>query len=202
MGVKLYDSETRPCSWANPKDPLYLAYHDAEWGVPEYDARALWEKLVLDGFQAGLSWITILRKREAFRAAFAGFDPQVVARFSDEDRARLMADAGIIRSPAKIDAAIDGARLFLGFQERGEAFAGFLWDFVGGAPIQNEWTHVSQVPAQTPQAAAMSKALKARGFKFVGPVIVYAFMQAVGMVNDHVVACPRHGEVAKLARAA
>ena len=170
--------------------------------MPEHDPRALWEKLLLDGFQAGLSWITILRKREAFRAAFAGFDPQVVARFSDEDRARLLSNAGIIRSSAKIDAAIDGARLFLGFQERGEDFAGFLWDFVCGQPIQNEWTHVSQVPAQTPEAAAMSKALKARGFKFVGPVIVYAFMQAVGMVNDHVVACPRHCEVAKLARAA
>ena len=201
MGVKTYDTETRPCSWANPKDPLYLAYHDEEWGVPEYDPWALWEKLVLDGFQAGLAWITILRKREAFRTAFSGFEPAVVARFTYEDRARLLANAGIIRSPAKIDAAIDGARLYLGFQERGEDFAEFLWEFVGGAPIQNRWTNVGQIPAQTPESAAMSKALKARGFKFVGPVIVYAFMQAVGMVNDHVVTCPRHAEVAKLARA-
>ena len=200
MGVKLYDSETRPCSWANPNDPLYLAYHDEEWGVPEYDGRALWEKLVLDGFQAGLAWITILRKREGFRAAFAGFDPEVVARFGDEERARLLADAGIIRSAAKIDAAIDGARLFLGFKERGEDFSAFLWDFVGGKPIVNVWKSVSEVPAQTPEAAAMSKALKARGFKFVGPVIVYAFMQAVGMVNDHVVTCPRHAAVAGLAQ--
>ena len=197
MGVKLYDTETRPCSWANPKDPLYLAYHDEEWGVPEHDPRALWEKLLLDGFQAGLSWITILRKREAFRAAFAGFDPQVVSRFSDEYRARLLSNAGIIRSSAKIDASIDGARLFLGFQERGEDFAGFLWDFVGGQPIQNEWTHVSQVPAQTPEAAAMSKALKARGFKFVGPTICYSYMQAAGMVNDHTVNCYRHKELSK-----
>jgi DNA-3-methyladenine glycosylase I len=201
LGVKTYDTETRPCSWANPKDPLYLAYHDEEWGVPEYDPWALWEKLVLDGFQAGLAWITILRKREAFRTAFSGFEPAVVARFTYEDRARLLANAGIIRSPAKIDAAIDGARLYLGFQERGEDFAEFLWEFVGGAPIQNRWTNVGQIPAQTPESAAMSKALKARGFKFVGPVIVYAFMQAVGMVNDHVVTCPRHAEVAKLARA-
>src|SRR5579863_1519776 len=125
VGVGTYDSESRPCSWANPKDPLYLAYHDEEWGVPEHDARALWEKLVLDGFQAGLSWITILRKREAFRAAFANFDPEIVARFDEADRVRLLSDAGIIRSRAKIDAAIDGARLFLGFKERGEDFSAF-----------------------------------------------------------------------------
>lgn len=197
MGLKLYEG-MQACAWANPGDALYLAYHDHEWGVPEHDPRALWEKLVLDGFQAGLSWITILRKREAFRAAFAGFDPEAVARFGAADRARLLADAGIVRSAAKIDAAIAGARLYLGFAERGEDFAGFLWSFVGGRPVQNAWASVADVPAQTPEAVALSKALKARGFKFVGPVIVYAFMQAVGMVNDHVAHCPRHAAVARL----
>jgi DNA-3-methyladenine glycosylase I len=187
------------CAWANPKEPIYVAYHDEEWGVPEYDPRALWEKLVLDGFQAGLAWITILKKREAFRAAFDNFDPEKVARYGEADRARLMADAGIVRSNAKIDAAISGAQIWLGMRERGEDFTAFLWDFVGGAPIQNRWREIAQVPAQTPEAALMAKALKAKGFKFCGPVIVYAFMQAVGMVNDHVVGCPRHAAVAKLA---
>ena len=182
-------------------DPLYEAYHDTEWGVPEYDSRALWEKLVLDGFQAGLSWITILRKREAFRAAFAGFDPQVVARFGEADRARLMADAGIIRSNAKIDAAISGARIYLDLRDKGEDLSDLLWGLAGGAPIQNRWDDVSQVPAQTPLAVEMSKALKARGYKFVGPVIVYAFMQAVGMVNDHLTCCFRHDPVAHMKRA-
>ena len=188
------------CAWANPSDALYVAYHDEEWGVPERDPRALWEKLVLDGFQAGLAWKTILHKREGFRAAFANFDPEIVARFGEADRARLMADAGIIRSNAKIDAAIDGARRFLAMREAGEDFSEFLWSFVGGAPIQNRWTSIREVPAQTPEAQAMSKALRAKGFKFVGPVIVYAFMQAVGMVNDHVVGCPRHAAVQALAR--
>jgi DNA-3-methyladenine glycosylase I len=187
------------CAWAARGDPLYEAYHDTEWGVPERDSRALWEKLVLDGFQAGLAWITILRKREAFRRAFAGFDPEAVARFGEADRARLMADAGIIRSNAKIDAAIGGARIYLGMRERGEDFAEFLWAFTDGRPIANHWSSLAEVPAQTPLAAEMAKALKAKGFKFCGPVIVYAFMQAVGMVNDHVVTCPRHGAVAKLA---
>ena len=187
------------CAWAD-NDPLMRAYHDAEWGVPEYDPRALWEKLVLDGFQAGLAWITILKKREAFRAAFAGFDPEVVARYGEADRARLMADAGIIRSNAKIDAAIDGARRYLAMRDAGEDFAGWLWSFVGGAPIQNHWTQISQVPAQTPEAVEMSKALKAKGFKFVGPVIVYAFMQATGMVNDHTTDCFRHDPVSRMAR--
>jgi DNA-3-methyladenine glycosylase I len=173
-------------------DPLYEAYHDTEWGVPEYDPRALWEKLVLDGFQAGLAWITILRKREGFRAAFDNFDPELVARYGEADRARLMADAGIVRSNAKIDAAISGARIYLDMQSRGEDFSKFLWDFVGGAPIQNRWGGVGEVPAQTPEAVEMARALKARGFKFVGPVIVYAFMQATGMVNDHTTDCFRH----------
>lgn len=182
------------CTWKGMNgDPFYEAYHDHEWGVPEWDSRALWEKLVLDGFQAGLSWITILRKREGFRSAFAGFDPEKVARFNETDRARLMADAGIIRSNGKIDAAISGARIYLDMQQRGEDFGKLLWDMVGGAPIQNRW-QAGQVPAETPLAVEMSKALKARGFKFCGPVIVYAFMQATGLVNDHLVTCYRHDE--------
>ena len=175
-------------------DPQYEAYHDLEWGVPEYDSRALWEKLVLDGFQAGLAWITILRKREAFRAAFDNFDPEKVARYGAADRARLMADAGIIRSNAKIDAAISGAKMFLDMRDRGEDFSDFLWGIVGGAPIVNVWTDPAQVPAQTPLAAEVAKQLKAKGFKFCGPVIVYAFMQATGMVNDHITTCFRHRE--------
>ena len=199
MGVKLNEASIIRCGWADPKDALYVAYHDEEWGVPERDSRALWEKLVLDGFQAGLAWITILRKREAFRAAFANFDPDVVARFGAEDRARLMADAGIIRSNAKIDAAIGGARIYLDMRERGEDFADFLWAFTGGKPITNPWTNIGEIPAQTPLAAEMAKALKAKGFKFCGPVIVYAFMQATGMVNDHVVDCFRHEAVSRMA---
>ena len=184
------------CTWRGMNgDPFYEAYHDHEWGVPEYDPRALWEKLVLDGFQAGLSWITILRKREAFRAAFADFDPEKVARFGDKDRARLMADAGIIRSNGKIDAAISGAKIYLDMRDKGEDLSTFLWAFTGGKPIQNRWTQDTGVPAQTPLAVEVSKALKAKGYKFVGPVIVYAFMQAVGMVNDHLTCCYRHPEI-------
>ena len=181
-------------------DPLYEAYHDREWGVPEYDSRALWEKLVLDGFQAGLAWITILRKREAFRQAFDGFDPEKVAAYGEADRARLMGDAGIIRSNAKIDAAISGAKLYLAMRDRGEDFSDFCWGFVDGRPVQNAWTADSGVPAQTPLAVEMSKALKAKGFKFVGPVIVYAWMQAVGLVNDHLTCCFRHDAVKEMAR--
>ena len=181
-------------------DPLYEAYHDTEWGVPEYDSRALWEKLVLDGFQAGLSWITILRKRDAFRAAFADFDPDVVARFGDEDRARLMADAGIVRSNAKIDAAINGARIYLDMREAGEDLSQFLWSFTNGKVIQNNWERIDQVPTQTRVAEEMSKALKAKGYKFVGPVIVYAFMQATGLVNDHLTCCHRHAQVKRMVR--
>jgi DNA-3-methyladenine glycosylase I len=189
------------CAWRGMAgDPLYEAYHDHEWGVPEYDSRALWEKLVLDGFQAGLAWITILRKRDGFRAAFADFDPDVVAQFGEVDRARLMADPGIVRSNAKIDAAISGARIYLDMREKGEDFSDFLWGIVGGAPIQNRWGHVSKVPAQTPLAVDMARALKAKGFKFCGPVIVYAFMQAVGMVNDHITDCFRHEPVSRMSR--
>ncbi len=189
------------CGWRGMAgDPLYETYHDTEWGVPEYDSRALWEKLVLDGFQAGLSWITILRKRDAFRAAFADFDPEIVARFGEEDRARLMADAGIVRSNGKIDAAINGARIYLDMREKGEDFSQFLWSFTNGKVIQNSWERIDQVPTQTRVAEEMSKALKAKGYKFVGPVIVYAFMQATGFVNDHLTCCHRHAQVKRAGR--
>ncbi len=182
-------------------NPLYERYHDTEWGVPEYDSRALWEKLVLDGFQAGLAWITILRKRDGFRAAFDGFDPEIVARYGDADRFRLMADAGIVRSNAKIDAAISSAQTYLGMRDSGEDFAAFCWSFTDGKVVQNSWTAMGEVPPQTPLAVEVSKALKARGFKFVGPVIVYAWMQAVGIVNDHLTCCERHDQVKAHARA-
>jgi DNA-3-methyladenine glycosylase I len=193
------DAPLQRCGWRGMAgDALYEAYHDDEWGVPERDARALWEKLVLDGFQAGLSWITVLRKRAAFRAAFDGFDPEKIARYGEADRARLLADPGIIRSNAKIDAAIDSARIFLDMREAGQDFAGFCWSFVDGQPVQNGWTEIGQVPAQTPLAVEVSKALKAKGFKFAGPVIVYAWMQAVGLVNDHLTSCFRHAPVRAL----
>ncbi|MES2723079.1 MAG: DNA-3-methyladenine glycosylase I [Pseudomonadota bacterium] len=192
-------SEPIRCGWRGMQgDPLYEAYHDTEWGVPEYDSRALWEKLVLDGFQAGLSWITILKKRDAFRAAFADFNPEIVARYGDEDRARLMADAGIVRSNAKIDAAINGARIYLDMRDQGEDFSQFLWSFTNGRVIHNRWEAISDVPAQTEVAVQMSKGLKQKGFKFVGPVIVYAFMQATGFVNDHLTCCHRHGPINRM----
>ena len=184
------------CGWRGMAGvDIYEAYHDTEWGVPERDSRALWEKLVLDGFQAGLSWITILKKREAFRAAFDNFDPEKVARYGEADRARLMADAGIIRSNGKIDAAISGARLYLDMQQRGEDLSQMLWGFVDAKPLQNGFEQMGQVPAQTPLAVDMAKALKAKGFKFCGPVIVYAFMQATGLVNDHLTTCFRHDAI-------
>jgi DNA-3-methyladenine glycosylase I len=174
------------CAWAGA-DPLMCAYHDTEWGVPEYDSRALWEKLMLDGFQAGLSWRTVLHKRAAFRAAFAGFDPALVARFGDRDIDRLLQDTGIVRSRAKIEAVIGNARAYLDMQARSEDFADFVWGMVGGRPVVNR----RPVPTQTLVSEALSKALKQRGFKFVGPVIVYAWMQAVGMVDDHSSDCFR-----------
>lgn len=186
------------CAWCGT-DPLYVAYHDQEWGVPEYDARALWEKLALDGFQAGLAWITILRKREGIRDAFDGFDPELVAAYGEADIERLLGDARIIRSRAKINSAIRGAQVWLEMRDSGEDFSGWLWSFVGGAAVQNAWTGMTGLPAQTPESEAMSKALKARGFSFCGPVIAYAFMQAVGMVNDHSVACFRHPQVRAMA---
>jgi DNA-3-methyladenine glycosylase I len=189
------------CGWRGMAgDPLYEAYHDTEWGVPEYDSRALWEKLVLDGFQAGLSWITVLRKRDAFRAAFDNFDPEKVALYGQADRARLMADAGIVRSNAKIDAAINSAKIYLSMRDRGEDFADFCWSFVGGKPVANTWAAFGDVPTQTELAAEVSKALKAKGFKFVGPVIVYAWMEATGLVNDHVTCCFRHQPIRDMAR--
>lgn len=188
------------CPWPG-KDALYVAYHDREWGVPEYDSRALYEKLVLDGFQAGLAWITILRKRETMRRAFDGFSPQAVARYGQADIDRLLSDPGIIRSRAKIAAAISAARLWIEIEEKEPGgFSEFLWKHVGGRPQVNRFTAIDQVPAETPMSQAMSKDLKARGFKFCGPVIVYAFAQAVGMVNDHVTSCFRHQECAHLVR--
>ena len=188
----------RRCAWCGT-DPLYVAYHDAEWGVPEYDARALWEKLVLDGFQAGLAWITILRKREGMRDAFDGFDPEIIARYGEADIERLLGDARIIRSRAKIDSAIKGAKIWLEMRENREDFSGWLWSFVDGEPRQNQWSDGGARPVQTPESAAMARALKQRGFSFCGPVIVYAFMQAVGMVNDHGVECFRHRQVRAMA---
>ncbi|HEY0439332.1 MAG TPA: DNA-3-methyladenine glycosylase I [Xanthobacteraceae bacterium] len=179
------------CSWPG-QDPLYVAYHDTEWGVPEYDDRALYEKLVLDGFQAGLSWITILRKRENFRRAFDAFDPHLIARYKAAKIEALMQDAGIVRNRAKIVGAVASAQAWLDLMEKGPGFSRLLWDFVGGRPQVNRFADKSQVPAETPVSRGMSKELAARGFKFCGPTIVYAFMQAVGMVNDHVVTCHRH----------
>ena len=174
------------CPWVG-KDPQMLAYHDEEWGVPEYDGRTLWEKLMLDGFQAGLSWSIILRKRDAFRKAFESFDPKKVARFEEPDVARLLQDSGIIRSRAKIEATIGGARAYLKMIEDGEDFSTLVWTMAGGKPIQN----TGPIRASTPLSEEVSKALKRRGFKFVGPVIVYAWMQAVGIVNDHTPECFR-----------
>jgi DNA-3-methyladenine glycosylase I len=184
--------ENPRCAWPG-SDPLSLAYHDEEWGVPEADSRALWELLMLEGFQAGLSWITVLRKREAFRAAFCQFDPKKVARFTEADIARLMQDPGIIRARAKIEATILGARVFLEMQQAGTNFAEFAWRIAGGKPIQN----TAPVAASTPLSETMSKALKQRGFKFVGPTLAYAWMQASGMVNDHAPDCFRRAACAK-----
>jgi DNA-3-methyladenine glycosylase I len=191
--------EHRRCPWPGLSGiAIYEHYHDTEWGVPERNSRALWEKLVLDGFQAGLSWITILRKREAFRSAFRNFDPELVASFGAADCSRLLADSGIVRSRAKIDAAISGARAYLEMQQRGEELATFLWKFVDGKPLQNRFEHIRQIPSQTPLSLEISKALKARGFQFCGPIIVYAFMQAVGMVNDHLRSCFRHDTIRRM----
>jgi len=179
------------CSWAQ-SDPLMRAYHDAEWGVPQRDSRMLWEMLMLEGFQAGLAWIVILRKREAFGAAFAGFDPAKVAVFGPADIDRLMGDAGIVRARAKIEATIRGAQIYLDMAARGEDFADFCWSFTGGKPLVGDG---GVFVATTPLSEAISKELKRRGFKFVGPTIVYAWMQAVGLVNDHSAACFRRGQV-------
>ncbi len=186
------------CQWCGD-DPLYVGYHDREWGVPVHDERKLFEFIVLEGAQAGLSWITILRKREAYRRAFAGFDPAAVAAFGEADVEALMRDAGIVRNRAKIAATIGNARAFLELQTRHGSFDRFIWDFVDGRPRTNHWRTMAEVPATTAESDALGKALKAAGFKFVGSTICYAHMQATGMVNDHLVTCFRHAEVAALA---
>jgi DNA-3-methyladenine glycosylase I len=185
------------CPWPR-EDALYIAYHDQEWGVPEYDDRALYEKLVLDGFQAGLSWITILRKRENFRRAFDAFAPEKIARYRPAKIEKLMQDAGIVRNRAKIEGAVLSARAWLEIMEKGPGFSALLWDLAGGAPKINRFGSIQQVPAETEVSRRMSKELARRGFRFCGPTIVYAFMQAVGMVNDHLVKCHRHDACAKL----
>lgn len=176
------------CPWCGD-DPFYVAYHDEEWGVPERDGRALFEKLILDGFQAGLAWITILRKREGFRAAFDGFEPERIARYGEAEVARLLADSGIVRHRGKIEATIAGARIWLDMGGA-EPFSRFLWSFVGDRTIRNSPVAPGDVPAETPESRELAKALKAKGFRFCGPTIVYAFMQASGLVNDHLVGCP------------
>ncbi|HEY8353139.1 MAG TPA: DNA-3-methyladenine glycosylase I [Sphingomonadales bacterium] len=190
-------AEMGRCPWCGD-DPLYVRYHDNEWGVPERDPRALYEKLILDGFQAGLSWITILRKRDNFRAAFDGFEPEAIARYDAGKIERLMQDAGIVRNRAKIEGAVKSARAWLDLRERGVDFADFLWQFTDGRMIVNHWRKGDPVPATSPESVAMSKALKKEGFVFCGPTITYAFMQAVGMVNDHYVHCHRHAACAAL----
>jgi len=186
------------CPWCEAFD-LYREYHDTEWGVPLHDDRALFELLILEGAQAGLSWSTILKKRENYRRAFDGFDPALIARYGDEKVAALLADAGIVRNRAKVAATIQNAKAYLALTADGQSFSSFLWRFVDGAPIQNEWASLADAPAKTVRSDAMSKALLSAGFKFVGSTICYAFMQASGMINDHLVTCPRHAEVKRLA---
>jgi DNA-3-methyladenine glycosylase I len=183
------------CGWCGT-DPIYVRYHDTDWGVPEYDSRALFEKLILDGFQAGLSWITILRKRENFRAAFDGFNPEVIAAYDKRKIERLMKDEGIVRNRLKIEGTVESAKAYLQIED----FSDYLWKFIDGAPVQNRFRSLKQVPAETPLTKQISKDLKKRGFKFCGPTIVYAFMQACGLINDHLVDCHRHEAVKKLAR--
>ena len=184
----------QPCPWCEGF-ALYRAYHDQEWGVPLRDDRALFELLILEGAQAGLSWATVLKKRAHYREVFDGFVPERIARYDEAKVAALLADPGIIRNRAKVAAAIQNARSFLALTASGQTFSDFLWQFVGGQPIRNQWTSLAGIPAKTPESDAMSKALKQAGFKFVGSTICYAFMQASGMVNDHLVSCPRHVEV-------
>jgi DNA-3-methyladenine glycosylase I len=196
--IILHPDGLRRCPWPDVGNALYVDYHDQEWGVPEYDDRALYEKLMLDGFQAGLSWITILRKRDNFRRAFEGFKPEKIARYDARKKARLMADAGIVRNRLKVEGAVLSARAYLDVMDKGPGFSALLWDFVDGKPKINRFRDTKQVPAETELSKKISKDLAGRGFKFVGPTIVYAFMQAVGMVNDHLVKCHRHEECCKL----
>ena len=197
MPTPAHPDGRKRCPWPGV-DPFYLAYHDDEWGVPDYGDRALYEKLVLDGFQAGLSWIIILRKRENFRRAFDGFNPEKIARYAPAKIAQLMADAGIVRNRAKIEGAVLSARAYLEVMEKGPGFSKLLWEFLDGRPKQNRFRSVSQVPAETKLSKQISAELVKRGFKFVGPTIVYAFMQATGMVNDHLLTCYRHAQCARL----
>ncbi|MCR9225452.1 MAG: DNA-3-methyladenine glycosylase I [Hyphomonas sp.] len=193
-------SDHTSCAWAPSKDALYRAYHDTEWGVPEYDSRALWEKLQLDGMQAGLSWITILRKRETMREEFDGFDPEKIARWTQPRIDKALTNPGIIRSPKKIEACIGNARAFLDGMEQGEDFSEFCWSFVDGKPIVSHFENYRDGPTKTEISETCSKALKKRGHKFVGPTIVYAWMQACGLYNDHEVGCVRHKQVQEIAR--
>ena len=193
----IHDDGLVRCSWAGD-EPIYRAYHDTEWGVPERDARALWEKLILDGFQAGLSWITILKKRDNFREAFAGFEPEIIAGWGEKEVELLLQNPGIIRHRGKIEATIGNARAYLKIAEN-EGFDQFLWKYVDGEPIQNRWKSLGDVPAYTDLSKRVSKDLKSEGFRFCGPTIVYAAMQAMGLINDHLVTCPRHAACAALA---
>lgn len=188
-------SSPHRCAWVG-QDELYIQYHDCEWGIPVRDDELLFQHLLLDGFQAGLSWITILKKRENYRVAFDNFNPQLMAAYGDQKIAELMQNAGIVRNRLKIQAAVKNAEAFLKLQAREGSFTTYLWDFVGGQPIQNTWATLADVPTETPESRAMSKDLKQRGFKFVGPTICYAFMQATGLVNDHTTDCFRHQELA------
>jgi DNA-3-methyladenine glycosylase I len=189
------------CSWVPPHDELYCHYHDTEWGVPIRDGKALFSKLIQDGMQAGLAWITILRKREEILRAFDGLDPDIIAHYTDDDRERLMANAGIIRSKLKINAAISNAQIFIKMRdEEGLDFSDYLWDFVGGKPFQNKLTFGGDHPVRSPEGDALAKDLKKRGFKFTGPVIVYAFMEAVGMINDHTTNCHVYEKVSQLGK--
>ncbi|MGQ9424990.1 DNA-3-methyladenine glycosylase I [Gilvimarinus sp. F26214L] len=188
------------CGWCHG-DALYITYHDTEWGRPLFDDRTLFEFLLLEGAQAGLSWITVLRKREAYRQAFDNFDPEKIARYTDENIAALLENSGIIRNRRKIESAIRNARAYLDLREGGTRFSDFLWQFVDGVPVQNRWRSLDQVPASTPVSDALSKELKRKGFSFVGTTICYAHMQATGMVNDHLISCPSHNECAAAASA-
>ena len=183
------------CEWVPAGDALYAAYHDGEWGLPSRDDRHLYEMLVLEGAQAGLSWSTILRKREGYRRAFAGFEADRVARFGDADVARLMADPGIVRNRLKIESAVANARATLAVRDQLGSLAEYVWSYAGGAPIQNGWRTIAEVPSETAESKAMSRDMKRRGFRFVGPTVCYAFMQATGLVNDHTVDCDRYLEV-------
>jgi DNA-3-methyladenine glycosylase I len=195
MTAVKHDDGICRCSWCGT-DPLYVHYHDTDWGVPEYDSRALFEKLILDGFQAGLSWITILRKRENFRKAFDGFKPELIAKYDANKIENLMQDAGIVRNRLKIVGTVESAKIYLTMPD----FSNYLWGFIDGKPVQNKFNSMKHVPTATPVAEKISKDLKRRGFKFVGPTIVYAFMQACGLINDHMVDCHRHEAVKKMVR--